>query len=65
MTIKMFTVVCPVHGEYEVSTQDGSAECPERCILPSTNGLCDRPLQRKYDAPAVHYKGSGWASKEK
>lgn len=65
MTIKLYTVICPVHGEYEVTSREQNSECPTRCFLPSTNGICSRPLIRKYDAPNIHYKGDGWAGKEK
>jgi len=62
--IKLYTVECPVHGRYEVTERSG--DCPTRCIQPTLfHEVCGEPLKRIYDAPAVHYKGSGWASKDK
>lgn len=67
MSIKMITVRCPFHGEFEILAErpDGLEQVPEQCFLPVENEICGEPLKRVYDAPAVHYKGAGWASKDK
>ena len=65
MSIKLYTVKCLVHREYEV---EGN-ECPKFCQKTLGYKLgepvyCGKPLKRVYDQPNVHYKGSGWASKD-
>jgi len=44
-------VVEVIHGINE----DGPAECP----------VCGGPVRRALTAPTVHFKGSGWAKKER
>ena len=63
MSIKLFTVKCPVHGTLELTLR-GTEQCPERCLIQTDNEVCNEPVKRVYDAPAIHYKGSGWAGKE-
>ena len=70
MSIKLYTVKCSVHGVMEVNTNNNSTNpCPMNCTVPigyklGETVLCNQPLQRIYDPPNVHYKGSGWASKD-
>ena len=65
MSIKLYTVKCSVHGTYEVEAD----KCPMNCQKTLGYRLgepvyCCSPLKRVYDAPNVHYKGSGWAGKD-
>ena len=60
MSIKLYTVKCPVHGNVEVIAEN-SDPVPKQC--PILN--CYKPVSRVYDIPNVHYKGSGWANKDK
>lgn len=64
MSIKMFTVECPVHGVMEVTPEQSetSSECPTLCFIPvGEHKLCGKPLKRIYDVPNVHFHGSGFS----
>lgn len=65
MSIRMFTVECPVHGIMEVTPEDRDSDCPTLCFIPINGKPCAERLKRIYDTPAVHYKGTGWAGKDK
>jgi len=57
MSIKLYTVKCSVHGKQEIWVEQGK--------MPKVCPICGNKVNRVYDAPAIHYKGSGWAGKEK
>ena len=61
--MKFYDVECPIHGkmEIEVHPTNEDQSCPTICFLPLDSGkFCNCTLKRIYDAPAIHYKGSGF-----
>ena len=66
MSSKLYTVKCSVHGEYDVQADKYPTYCKEVIGYQSKKPIyCYEPLRRVYAVPNVHYKGSGWAGKEK
>jgi len=60
--MKTFVVICPLHGEYEVTPLEGG-ECPKWCVISENNITCGLELKRVYEATPVHYRADGFTKR--
>ena len=60
--MKLFTVKCPKHGEFEVGALP-NGKCPTVCPIISQGKVCALNLIRKFSVPTVIYNAAGFTKR--